>query len=73
MTKLIFKAVVLLVMVVALIPSPVEKVSFGASTKAPEAFACEPQSCKSQCIQLGYGSGLCGLNGRCECIGHPVE
>jgi hypothetical protein len=41
--------------------------------KAPAAVACEQQSCKSKCVSLGYATGLCGLNGRCECLGHPVE
>ena len=73
MTTRIFKAVVLLVMVIALPPSPAEKASSAASAKAPANLACEPQSCKEQCIRLGYGTGICGLNGRCECLGHPVE
>ena len=73
MTKLIFKAAMLLVMVIALIPSPVKEASLAASAKTPATLACEPESCKSKCIQLGYATGLCGFNGRCECLGHPVE
>jgi hypothetical protein len=41
--------------------------------KAPAAVACEPQSCKSNCIAKGYATGFCGLRGTCECLGHPVD
>jgi hypothetical protein len=41
--------------------------------KAPAALTCEPQSCRSNCIAKGYGTGFCGLRGACECLGHPVD
>lgn len=73
MAKLIFKLVVSLIMVIALIPSANNRESLAVLAKAPAAVACEQQSCKSKCVSLGYATGLCGLNGRCECLGHPVE
>lgn len=73
MAKLIFKVVVLLIMVTALIPSSSKKESLAVMAKAPVALACDPQSCKAKCIGLGYATGLCGLRGTCECLGHPTE
>jgi len=73
MTKLIFKVVVSLMMVIALIPSVSKKESLAVLAKAQAALACEPQSCKSSCIAKGYATGLCGLSGTCECLGHPVD
>jgi hypothetical protein len=73
MAKLIFKVVVSLMMVIALIPSVSKKESLAVLAKAPVALACEPQSCKSSCIAKGYATGLCGLRGTCECLGHPVD
>jgi hypothetical protein len=73
MAKLIFKVVVSLIMVMALIPSASKQESRAVLAKAPAALACEPQSCKSNCIAKGYATGFCGLRGACECLGHPVD
>ena len=73
MAKLIIKVLVSLMMVIALIPSVSKKESLAVFAKAPAALACEPQSCKSSCIAKGYATGLCGLRGTCECLGHPVD
>jgi hypothetical protein len=73
MAKMIFKLVVSLVMVIALIPSVSKKESLTVLAKAPAALACEPQSCKSNCVAKGYATGFCGLRGACECLGHPVD
>ena len=73
MTKMIFKVAVSLIMVIALIPSVSKKESLTVLAKAPTALACEPQSCKSNCIAKGYATGFCGLRGTCECLGHPVD
>jgi hypothetical protein len=70
MAKPIFKVVVSLIMVIALTPSTSKKESIAVLTKAA---ACEPQSCKSGCIEKGYATGLCGMRGTCECLGHPVD
>jgi len=73
MAKLIFKLVMPLIMVIALIPSVSKKESLAVLAKAPTALACEPQSCKSNCMAKGYATGFCGLRGACECLGHPVD
>ena len=73
MAKLIFKLVVSLIMVIALIPLASKKESLAVFAKAPAALACEAQSCKSNCIAKGYGAGFCGLRGACECLGHLVD
>jgi hypothetical protein len=73
MAKLIFKVAVSLIMVMTLIPSASKKESLAVLAKAPAALACEPQSCKSGCIGKGYATGICGLRGSCECLGHPVD
>jgi hypothetical protein len=70
MAKSIFKVVILLIMVIALITSTSKKESIAVLAKTA---ACEPQSCKAGCIAKGYATGLCGLRGTCECLGHPVE
>lgn len=73
MAKLIFKVFVSLTIVIALIPSVSKKESLTVLAKAPAALACEPQSCKSNCIAKGYATGFCGLRGTCECLGHPID
>jgi hypothetical protein len=73
MAKLILKVVVSLMMVIALIPSVSKKESLTVLAKAPAALTCDPQSCRSNCVAKGYGTGFCGLRGVCECLGHPVD
>jgi hypothetical protein len=73
MTKLIFKVVVSLIMIIAVVSLASKKESGAVLAKAPAAVACEPQSCKSNCIAKGYATGFCGLKGACECLGHPVD
>ena len=70
--KLVFNVVVLVVITIGLAPAPTQRASFAASAPASTNLACDPQSCYTKCVKLGYLGGTCGsITHSCVCYSYP--
>ena len=60
----------LLMMALALVPSPARNASFVTSAAASANAACNTESCTEKCRRQGYSGGWCQLN-TCVCFRIP--